>query len=177
MSFLTLLAALLALLSAPAFARPESVVVPLDNGVGRTVPVTLVKPEGRLRGVLFFSHGALSSPAKYAALTEKWAAAGYFVVAPLHGDSTDWTGTKPLQADPRITPTRRTDQMARLLLNRLPIHLIPDSKGFFPDTVQADRTVLGKPHRCSSSRQGSSGIKGNGPLLPRGGALTAEGSR
>lgn len=99
MRLLSLLGALLALLSAPVLARPLSEVVPLDNGAGRTVPVTLVKPEGQLRGVIFFSHGALSSPAKYAALTERWAEAGYFVVAPLHGDSTDWTGTKPLQAE------------------------------------------------------------------------------
>lgn len=139
MRFLTLLAALLALLSAPAFARPESVVVPLDNGAGRTVPVTLVKPEGRLRGVLFFSHGALSSPAKYAALIEKWAEAGYFVVAPLHGDSTDWTGTKPLQAEQ--LPWRMADmalvraqlpalaERLGLRLGRAPLHATGHSFG------------------------------------------------
>jgi dienelactone hydrolase len=99
MRIIALFAALLALISTPLAARPISEVVPLDNGAGRTVPVTLVKPEGRVKGVLFFSHGALSSPAKYAALTEKWAKAGYFVVAPLHGDSTDWAGTKPKQAE------------------------------------------------------------------------------
>lgn len=99
MKILTVFAALLALIATPLSARPVSEVVPLANGSGRTVPVTLVKPDGRLRGVVFFSHGALSNPAKYAALTERWAAAGYFVVAPLHGDSTDWSGTKPLQAE------------------------------------------------------------------------------
>ncbi|MFN5903092.1 MAG: alpha/beta hydrolase [Novosphingobium sp.] len=99
MRILALLVALLAFVATPASARPVSEVVSLDNGAGRTVPVTLVKPQGRLRGVLFFSHGALSNPAKYTALTERWAAAGYLVVAPLHGDSTDWTGPRPQQAD------------------------------------------------------------------------------
>ncbi|MFN5782231.1 MAG: alpha/beta hydrolase, partial [Novosphingobium sp.] len=65
MRILALLVALLAFVATPASARPVSEVVSLDNGAGRTVPVTLVKPQGRLRGVLFFSHGALSNPAKY----------------------------------------------------------------------------------------------------------------
>jgi len=57
MRIIALFAALLALISTPVLARPVSEVVPLDNGAGRTVPVTLVKPEGRVKGVLFFSHG------------------------------------------------------------------------------------------------------------------------
>lgn len=117
MRILALFAALLALLSVPATARPSSEVVAIENGSGRTVPVTLVKPEGHLRGVVFFSHGALSNPAKYAALTERWAAAGYFVVAPLHGDSTDWTGVKPQQAEQ--LPWRLADMA--LVRARLPM--------------------------------------------------------
>ncbi len=117
MRIVTLLGALLALLSTPVLARPQTEVVQLDNGAGRTIPVTLVKPAGHLRGVVFFSHGALSSPAKYTRLTERWADAGYFVVAPLHGDSTDWTGTKPQQAEQ--LPWRMADMA--LVRARLPL--------------------------------------------------------
>lgn len=107
MRILTLLAAFIALialpLTAPLEASPRVVErvakTTLDNGAGRIVPVTLVAPRGRLRGVIAFSHGALSSPAKYVALTSRWAAAGYFVVAPLHGDSTEWTGARPTLAE------------------------------------------------------------------------------
>jgi dienelactone hydrolase len=99
MRILTLLAALLTLLSAPLAASPRVTETSLDNGAGRVVPITLVAPNGKLRGVIVFSHGALSSPAKYTALTSRWVEAGYFVVAPLHGDSTDWTGTKPAQLE------------------------------------------------------------------------------
>jgi dienelactone hydrolase len=88
----------------------------LDNGAGRDVPITLVAPQGRLRGVIAFSHGALSSPAKYAALTTRWAAAGYLVIAPLHGDSTDWAGARPAQLEQ--VPWRLSDM--RLVKAHLP---------------------------------------------------------
>jgi dienelactone hydrolase len=139
MRLIALFAALLALLSVPATARPVSEVVPLTNEAGRTVPVTLVKPQGRVRGVLFFSHGALSSPAKYSALTERWAVAGYLVIAPLHGDSTDWTGVKPKQAEQ--LPWRMADmaliranlallaQRAGVRLGKAPLHVAGHSFG------------------------------------------------
>lgn len=106
MRILTLLAALCAMIATPALAGPAALAASprviettLDNAAGRTVPITLVVPQGRLRGVVAFSHGAVSSPAKYSELTTRWAAAGYFVVAPLHGDSSDYPFTKPAPID------------------------------------------------------------------------------
>lgn len=46
------------------------------------------------RGTILFSHGALSSPAKYDPLILPWVAAGFDVWAPLHVDSTDHPDTK-----------------------------------------------------------------------------------
>lgn len=139
MRLLSLLASLLVLLAAPLAASPRVVEATLDNGAGRIVPITLIAPQGRLRGVIAFSHGALSNPAKYSALTLRWAEAGYFVVAPMHGDSTDWTGTKPAQAEQ--TPWRLSDmrlikaqlgELARragVRLGRAPLHAAGHSFG------------------------------------------------
>jgi hypothetical protein len=139
MRILSLLASLLVLLAAPLAASPRVVETSLDNGAGRVVPITLVAPQGRVKGVIAFSHGALSSPAKYSALTLRWVEAGYFVVAPLHGDSTDWKGTKPAQAEQ--TPWRLADmrlikaQMGELArragvrLGRAPLHAAGHSFG------------------------------------------------
>jgi dienelactone hydrolase len=90
-----------------------------DNGTGRNVPITISAQPGRARGVIYFSHGALSAPAKYGAMTNWWAANGYIVISPLHADSTDWTGVKPArdkQTDWRLADMRlaRT-QEARLM--------------------------------------------------------------
>jgi len=134
-----LLAALCALIASPLAADPRVVETTLDNGAGRIVPITMVAPHGRPRGVIAFSHGALSSPAKYAELTLRWAEAGYFVVAPLHGDSTDWTGIKPAQAEQM--PWRLADmalvrvrlgelaRRARVRLGRAPLHVAGHSFG------------------------------------------------
>ncbi len=46
------------------------------------------------RATILFSHGALSSPAKYDPLILPWVAAGFNVWAPLHVDSTDHPDTK-----------------------------------------------------------------------------------
>lgn len=139
MRILTLIAALCALMTAPLAASPRVIETTLDNGAGRRVPVTLVVPERRLRGVIAFSHGALSNPAKYAALTMRWAEAGYFVAAPLHGDSTDWTGTKPAQAEQmpwRLADMRLVAAQMRALarsagvrLGRAPLHAAGHSFG------------------------------------------------
>jgi dienelactone hydrolase len=139
MRFLALIAALCALIASPLSASPRVDETALDNGAGRTVPVTLVAPQGRLRGVIIFSHGALSSPAKYVALTSRWADAGYFVVAPLHADSTDWTGFKPTQpeqmpwrlADMAMVKARLSElaRSARVRLGRAPLHAAGHSFG------------------------------------------------
>lgn len=139
MRIFVLFAAILALLASPATANPRVTETTLDNGSGRAVPITMVAPRGRPRGVIAFSHGALSNPAKYARLTVLWAKAGYFVVAPLHGDSTDWTGAKPAQADQM--PWRMADmrlvkaqlpelaKRARVRLGRVPLHAAGHSFG------------------------------------------------
>jgi dienelactone hydrolase len=77
------------------------------NGEGRDVPITVTARPGKARGVIYFSHGALSAPAKYRAITDWWARSGYAVIAPLHADSTDWTGAKP--AREAQTPWRMAD--------------------------------------------------------------------
>ncbi|NVK56226.1 MAG: alpha/beta fold hydrolase [Alteromonadaceae bacterium] len=54
-------------------------------------PVTVYhwQPDSKVKGTILFSHGAGSSPLKYAPLTESWVRLGYEVYAPLHVDSTD----------------------------------------------------------------------------------------
>jgi dienelactone hydrolase len=139
MRILTLIAALVALLSSPVAASPGVTETTLDSGTGRTVPITLVAPQGRVRGVIAFSHGAFSSPAKYFELTSRWAKAGYFVVAPLHGDSTDWTAAKPAQAeqmpwrlaDMRLVKAQLPElaRRAQVRLGRAPLHAAGHSFG------------------------------------------------
>ncbi|TRW14450.1 alpha/beta hydrolase family protein [Glacieibacterium frigidum] len=65
----------------------------LTTADGRISSVTRWPARGRHRGVIGFSHGALSAPWKYAALVEPWAAAGFEVLAPLHVDSSDHPDT------------------------------------------------------------------------------------
>jgi len=54
---------------------------------GRSISVTRWRPVRRRRGVVLFSHGALSSPAKYDLLILPWVDQGFEVWAPLHVDS------------------------------------------------------------------------------------------
>jgi dienelactone hydrolase len=100
MTVLTRIFALILLaLAAPVAAKVQHFEQAFDNGAGRTVPISVWGKAGKARGVILFSHGAFSSPAKYAEITRPWAEAGYLVVAPMHTDSTDWTGIKPEQKD------------------------------------------------------------------------------
>lgn len=88
------------LLAAPVAAQDvRTVTQAVDNGAGRSVPITIVARPGKARGVIYFSHGALSAPAKYAAMTQWWARSGFVVIAPLHADSTSWAGVKPARAE------------------------------------------------------------------------------
>lgn len=91
--------------------------VVIDSDAERRIPVTLVVPASakccvKVRGVILFSHGAFSNPGKYSALTERWALAGYAVIAPLHADSEAWPGAKPSQA--QSAPWRIGDMKAAL---------------------------------------------------------------
>jgi dienelactone hydrolase len=97
--FSRLLALILLLLAVPAAAKVQNFEQVFDNGAGRAVPISVWGKAGKAKGVILFSHGAFSSPAKYAEITRPWAEAGYLVVAPLHADSSDWTGIKPEQKD------------------------------------------------------------------------------
>lgn len=108
-----------ALVASPVAAQGvTSATLAVDNGAGRIVPITIVAIPGRARGIIYFSHGALSAPAKYRAMTEWWAKGGYVVIAPLHADSTDWTGVKP--AREQQTEWRLSDmQLARSETPRL----------------------------------------------------------
>ncbi|MBB5686399.1 alpha/beta hydrolase family protein [Sphingobium boeckii] len=67
--------------------------VDLITAGGRVTQVTHWRAAKR-QGVILFSHGALSSPAKYDPLILPWVAAGFDVWAPLHVDSTDHPDTK-----------------------------------------------------------------------------------
>jgi dienelactone hydrolase len=90
------LMALLLLVAAPAAAQEVRTATRAFAGEGgREVPITIAAQAGRAKGLIFFSHGALSAPAKYRAMTDWWARSGYAVIAPLHADSTDWSGAKP----------------------------------------------------------------------------------
>jgi dienelactone hydrolase len=111
-----LAAGLLWCIAMPALAELRTVTASFDDGAGRAVPLTLVARSGTARGVILFSHGALSSPAKNRAITDRWAEQGFVVIAPLHADSTDWTGLKP--AREQQTDWRLSDM--RLASARLP---------------------------------------------------------
>lgn len=60
----------------------------------RAVSVSEWKPQGKVRGTILFSHGALSAPWHYDAIMAPWIAAGYRVLAPLHVDSKEHPNTK-----------------------------------------------------------------------------------
>ncbi|MEP4892343.1 MAG: hypothetical protein ABJV04_20190 [Aliiglaciecola sp.] len=55
----------------------------------RDVKVWKWQAEGEEKGVILFSHGALSAPWKYDPLIQPWVEQGFTVYAPLHIDSTD----------------------------------------------------------------------------------------
>lgn len=61
---------------------------------GRTIQVTDWRPRGRERGLVLFSHGALSAPQLYEGLIGHWVADGWRVMAPLHVDSERHPHTK-----------------------------------------------------------------------------------
>ncbi|SFN84426.1 hypothetical protein [Sphingomonas sp. OK281] len=69
----------------------------LATSSGRVSRVTHWRARDQ-RGTILFSHGALSSPAKYDALILPWVDAGFDVWAPLHVDSTDHPDTKAFPA-------------------------------------------------------------------------------
>jgi pimeloyl-ACP methyl ester carboxylesterase len=56
---------------------------------GREVQISIWPAVGVSRGLILFSHGALSGPGKYERLMGPWTEAGFRVMAPLHVDSTD----------------------------------------------------------------------------------------
>lgn len=121
-----LAAGLLCCIAAPALAELRTVVDSFDDGAGRSVPLTLVARPGEPRGVILFSHGALSSPQKYRAIIDRWAERGFAVIAPLHADSTDWTGLKPArerQTDWRLSDLRLARAKLSVLATRAEVRL------------------------------------------------------
>lgn len=82
----SLLAGALSMVAAPAIAASTQALTTED---GRQVQVSVWKATGKRKGVILFSHGALSAPGKYENLLEPWRAAGFDIAAPLHVDSTD----------------------------------------------------------------------------------------
>lgn len=73
-----------AVLAGPALAEPTEIVT-LKAG-DRDVEVSVWRP-AKTEGVVVFSHGAGSWPARYDFLIKAWNAAGFLVVAPTHVDS------------------------------------------------------------------------------------------
>lgn len=82
----SLLAGVAALAAAPAMAASLETLTTDD---GRQVQVSVWKASDKPKGLILFSHGALSAPGKYENLLEPWRAAGFDIAAPLHVDSTD----------------------------------------------------------------------------------------
>jgi pimeloyl-ACP methyl ester carboxylesterase len=70
-------------------ARGEPSVTIIRTEDGRDLRVSIWPAMGRRRGIVLFSHGALSRPEKYGRLLDPWSAAGFEILAPLHVDSTD----------------------------------------------------------------------------------------
>ncbi len=60
---------------------------------GRAIAISEWLPRQRPRGIILFSHGALSSPRLYEAIIAPWVAAGFRVLAPLHVDSAEHPDT------------------------------------------------------------------------------------
>ena len=126
MLFLRRLLALFALVATPVAAEVRSAEQAFDAGGGRMVTVEALGRGGAARGVVVFSHGAFSSPAKYHALTRRWADAGYLVLAPLHADSSDWKGAKPAMAEQlgwRLADMKAALAAAPVLAGRLGVRL------------------------------------------------------
>ncbi len=73
-----------------ALGAESATIIRSDDG--RDVAISIWPAAVRRRGIVLFSHGALSSPRKYERLLRPWADAGFEVFAPLHTDSTDYTG-------------------------------------------------------------------------------------
>ena len=79
------------LLAAPALPAPRR--FDLHAPDGRAIAISEWLPRGRPRGIILFSHGALSSPRLYEAIIAPWVAAGFRVLAPLHVDSAEHPDT------------------------------------------------------------------------------------
>jgi hypothetical protein len=56
---------------------------------GREIPLSIWPAVATARGVILFSHGAMSAPWKYERLITPWTEAGFEIMAPLHVDSKD----------------------------------------------------------------------------------------
>jgi predicted dienelactone hydrolase len=111
--------AAVSLLPKPVFASTvRTQDITLTTASGRAVTVRLVAPARRRQrlGLLLFSHGANSSPAKYDRLTQAWAAAGYVVAGALHPDSTDHPSKG---STPRPLVWRQRIEDMRLMLDSL----------------------------------------------------------
>ena len=66
----------------------------LNGPGGRSIAISEWLPAGRERGLVLFSHGAMSAPELYAAILDRWAAEGWRIMAPLHVDSERHPHTK-----------------------------------------------------------------------------------
>lgn len=88
--FSLILGGLLSSSSLPA--RPSSRET-LRAADGRSIQVDVWRPSGKVTGRIHFSHGAASSPWKYARLLEPLCDVGYEIWAPLHVDSTEHPAT------------------------------------------------------------------------------------
>ena len=79
------------LLAAPALTAPRR--FDLHALDGRAIAISEWLPRQRPRGIILFSHGALSSPRLYEAIIAPWVSAGFRVLAPLHVDSAEHPDT------------------------------------------------------------------------------------
>lgn len=86
--------ALLAPLAPPLALAASADTFDLQGPGGRSIEITRWRPRGHERGLVLFSHGALSSPHLYDALIGRWVADGWQVLAPLHVDSERHPRTK-----------------------------------------------------------------------------------
>jgi hypothetical protein len=79
--------------AAPALAHGSSTTIKASDG--RSVKVSIWPAAGSQKGVILFSHGALSAPEQYARLLGPWSMAGFKILAPLHVDSTEHPDNVP----------------------------------------------------------------------------------
>ena len=150
---------MMALSAAPAQAECPSLAIAVSETTvtaadGRAVPMTIIAPVKRGRYPLIaFSHGNFAAPARYRAMLDPIAAAGYVIAAPMHVDSELMPRDKP-PAQQRVWQTRNED--LALALAATP-----------PNADRRRRAVMGHSYGALNAQIASGAVAIDGPARLR----------